>query len=104
MMMPVDYYNFLLSVFQACVMKSTVINTSKEMMCYSDYPIPSDFAIFMHNKSVDKYLNMYADNFGLRQYIQLNVEVRRPTDNLTTPTADPVVSVSVKHSGQSLLE
>ena len=37
---------------QACVMKSTVINTSKEMMSYSDFPIPADFANFMHNSQV----------------------------------------------------
>ena len=26
-----------------CVMKSTIVNTSKEMMCYSDFPIPDEF-------------------------------------------------------------
>lgn len=57
-------------------MKSTVINTSKEMMCYSDFPIPEEFAIFMHNRYVDKYFNMYAENFGLNKHINLNTEVR----------------------------
>lgn len=37
---------------QACVMKSTVINTSKEMMAYSDFPIPSEYPIYMHNTQV----------------------------------------------------
>ncbi|KAL4237753.1 Cyclopentanone 1 [Mactra antiquata] len=60
---------------QACVMKSTVINTSKEMMCYSDYPIPADYPIFMHNKYVDKYFHLYADEFGLKKYINMNTEV-----------------------------
>ena len=57
----------------ACVMKSTIINTSKEMMCYSDFPIPDEFPNFMHNKFVLRYLNMYADNFKLRKHIQLNI-------------------------------
>lgn len=61
---------------QACVMKSTVINTSKEMMCYSDFPIPEDFAIYMHNKYVEQYFHMYADHFGLKKFINLNTEVR----------------------------
>ncbi|WAR12662.1 FMO5-like protein [Mya arenaria] len=37
---------------QACVMKSTVANTSKEMMCYSDFPIPAEFAMYMRNTKV----------------------------------------------------
>jgi dimethylaniline monooxygenase (N-oxide forming) len=60
---------------QACVMKSTVINTSKEMMCYSDFPIPADFPIYMHHQQVDRYFHMYADKFGLRKYINFNTEV-----------------------------
>ncbi|XP_052811939.1 flavin-containing monooxygenase 5-like [Mya arenaria] len=60
---------------QACVMKSTVINTSKEMMCYSDFPIPAEYAFYMHNTKVDSYLNMYADKFNLKKYIQLNTDV-----------------------------
>lgn len=60
---------------QACVMKSTVINTSKEMMCYSDFPIPDHFAIYMHNTKVDEYFHMYADKFGLIKHINFLTEV-----------------------------
>ncbi|KAK3087078.1 hypothetical protein FSP39_001367 [Pinctada imbricata] len=60
---------------QACVMKSTVINTSKEMMCYSDFPIPKEYPIFMHNSYVLKYFNLYCNNFGLKKYIQFKTEV-----------------------------
>ena len=60
---------------QACVMKSTVINTSKEMMCYSDYPIPKEYPPYMHNRYVDKYFNMYADEFKLRERIRFKTEV-----------------------------
>ena len=37
---------------QGCVMKSTVINTSKEMMSFSDFPIPDRYPNFMHNSQV----------------------------------------------------
>ena len=60
---------------QSCVMKSTIINTSKEMMCYSDYPIPAEFPIFMHNTSVQKYFKLYSDRFNLKKYIQFETEV-----------------------------
>lgn len=60
---------------QACVMKSTVINTSKEMMCYSDFPIPREFPVFMHNKYVLRYFNLYAENFNLTQHINFQTEV-----------------------------
>ncbi|KAL3870667.1 hypothetical protein ACJMK2_038712 [Sinanodonta woodiana] len=70
-------WNFTESVRegQACVMKSTVINTSKEMMCYSDFPIPKEFPVFMHNTNVLKYFHMYADHFGLKKHVRFNTEV-----------------------------
>ena len=49
----------------ATVMKSTVVNTSKEMMAYSDYPPPAEYPNFMHNTLVNKYLHDYATHFGL---------------------------------------
>ncbi|GFN90215.1 dimethylaniline monooxygenase [n-oxide-forming] [Plakobranchus ocellatus] len=41
---------------QGCVMKSTVINVSKEMMSYSDFPAPENLPIFMHNSQVCRRL------------------------------------------------
>ncbi|XP_053398364.1 flavin-containing monooxygenase 5-like [Mercenaria mercenaria] len=60
---------------QACVMKSTVINTSKEMMCYSDFPIPGEYPMYMHNTCVDQYFHKYADKFDLKKYINFRTEV-----------------------------
>ena len=60
---------------QACVMKSTVINTSKEMMCYSDFPIPQNFPNFMHNTKVLEYFRLYASHFNLLKHILFNREV-----------------------------
>lgn len=60
---------------QACVMRSTVINTSKEMMCFSDYPIPKHYPNFMHNSHVWQYFKDYAKHFGLTDYVRYNTEV-----------------------------
>ncbi|XP_071499187.1 flavin-containing monooxygenase 5-like [Diadema antillarum] len=60
---------------QACVYDSTVINTSKEVMCYSDFPIPAEFPNFMHNRLVLKYYQLFTDHFKLRQYISFGTRV-----------------------------
>ena len=60
---------------QACVMKSTIINTNKEIMSYSDFPAPAEYPIYMHNTKVSQYLKMYASHFGVEKYIRFNHEV-----------------------------
>ena len=60
---------------QACVMKSTVINTSKEMMSYSDFPIPADYPNFMHNTKVVEYFTLYAHKFKLMDAIRFKTEI-----------------------------
>ncbi len=75
------------------VSKSTVINTSKEMMCYSDYPIPPEFPNFMHNTKCYQYFIMYAKHFGLENYIRFQ------TDVLSLKPAD-----DFKDSGRWVLE
>lgn len=52
-------------------MKSTVINTSKEMTAYSDFVPPAEFANFMHNRKMLRYFELYADHFHLHKYINL---------------------------------
>ncbi|CAB3402591.1 unnamed protein product [Caenorhabditis bovis] len=57
------------------VMKSTVINTSKEMTAYSDFPPEDDMANFMHNTEMCRYLKNYAKHHGLLEYIKFNHSV-----------------------------
>jgi dimethylaniline monooxygenase (N-oxide forming) len=57
-------------------MKSTVVNTSKEMMAFSDYPPAADLPNFMHHSLVFDYIRDYARHFQLDQHIQLNTEVK----------------------------
>ncbi|KAI6190474.1 hypothetical protein M3Y97_00122000 [Aphelenchoides bicaudatus] len=58
------------------VMKSTVVNTSKEMMAFSDFPPPEHYPNFMHHSLVLEYINDYARHFQLEKYIKLNTEVK----------------------------
>ena len=62
---------------QSSVMRSTIINTSKEMMSYSDFPIPKEYPNFMHNTKVLEYFRLYADHFELRKYIQFQATVSK---------------------------
>lgn len=63
------------------VYKSCVINTSKEMMAFSDFPPPRDFPTFLPHKFVLKYFRLYAENFGLLKYINFNTSVESVTKN-----------------------
>lgn len=58
---------------RASIYKSVIMNTSKEMMCFSDYPIPAHFPNFMHNSQVLEYFRMYAKEFDLLKYIRFKV-------------------------------
>uniref|UniRef100_A0A4X2JX45 Flavin-containing monooxygenase n=1 Tax=Vombatus ursinus TaxID=29139 RepID=A0A4X2JX45_VOMUR len=58
------------------IYRSLTINTSKEMMCYSDYPIPDDFPNYMHNSKVMEYFRMYAKHFNLLKYIRFKAKVQ----------------------------
>ncbi|CAI2351121.1 unnamed protein product [Caenorhabditis sp. 36 PRJEB53466] len=57
------------------VMKTTVINTSKEMTAYSDFPPEPTMANFMHNTEMHRYLESYANHFGLLKHVKFNHKV-----------------------------
>ncbi|KAI1723981.1 flavin-binding monooxygenase-like domain-containing protein [Ditylenchus destructor] len=63
------------------VMKTTVVNTSKEMMAYSDFPPPIEWPNFMHHSFVQEYLLMYAKRFDLLKHIRFNCEVKTAERN-----------------------
>lgn len=60
------------SIYNSCS-----INTSKEMTCYSDFPIPKDFPNFMAHKHFKTYLQLYADHFKVRNYIRFRHLIER---------------------------
>ncbi|NXS50509.1 FMO5 monooxygenase, partial [Balaeniceps rex] len=62
---------------RASIYRSVIINTSKEMMCFSDFPIPADFPNYMHNSKIMKYFRMYAQHFDLLRHIRFRTSVCR---------------------------
>ncbi|XP_023235954.1 dimethylaniline monooxygenase [N-oxide-forming] 5-like [Centruroides sculpturatus] len=59
----------------ASVARSTIINSSKEITAFSDFPPPKHFPNYMHNSMMIKYLELYAEKFELVQYIKFRHEV-----------------------------
>ncbi|XP_065698040.2 flavin-containing monooxygenase 5-like isoform X2 [Patagioenas fasciata] len=62
---------------RASIYRSVIINTSKEMMCFSDFPIPEDFPNYMHNSKIMEYFRMYAQHFHLLRHIRFRTSVCR---------------------------
>ncbi|XP_075895643.1 flavin-containing monooxygenase 5-like [Nelusetta ayraudi] len=60
---------------RASIYYSLIINSSKEMMCFSDFPVPAHFPNYMHNSLIMDYFRMYADNFQLTKHINFNTKV-----------------------------
>lgn len=61
---------------RASIYRSLTINISKEMMCYSDFPIPADYPNYMHHSKIFNYFRMYAEHFKLMQHIRFQTLVK----------------------------
>ncbi|XP_038047313.1 flavin-containing monooxygenase 5-like [Patiria miniata] len=59
------------------VYRSTTTNTSKESMSFSDFLFPDEWPNFLHNSYMKRYLDMYADKFGLKKHIHFSTRVTR---------------------------
>ncbi|RWS10785.1 dimethylaniline monooxygenase [N-oxide-forming] 5-like protein [Dinothrombium tinctorium] len=57
------------------VMKTTVMNTSKEMSAISDFPPDESLPIYLSHKNVVEYLEKYCENFDLKKHINFGKEV-----------------------------
>lgn len=64
---------------RASIYRSLVVNTSKEMMCFSDFPMPDHYPNYMHTSLLMQYLRLYAEHFDLLRYIQFQTTVTRIT-------------------------
>ncbi|XP_053462628.1 flavin-containing monooxygenase 2 [Nycticebus coucang] len=60
---------------RASIYQSVITNTSKEMSCFSDFPMPKDFPNFLHNSKLMEYFRIFAENFDLLKYIQFQTTV-----------------------------
>ncbi|XP_057583812.1 flavin-containing monooxygenase 2 isoform X2 [Hippopotamus amphibius kiboko] len=59
----------------ASIYQSVITNTSKEMSCFSDFPMPEDFPNFLHNSKVLEYFRIFAKKFDLLKHIQFQTTV-----------------------------
>ncbi|XP_016526255.1 dimethylaniline monooxygenase [N-oxide-forming] 5-like isoform X3 [Poecilia formosa] len=64
---------------RASIYRSLTINIWKEMMCYSDFPIPADYPNYMHHSKILKYFRMYAEHFKILQHIRFQTSVKKVT-------------------------
>ncbi|XP_008846746.1 dimethylaniline monooxygenase [N-oxide-forming] 2 [Nannospalax galili] len=60
---------------RASIYQSVITNTSKEMSCFSDFPMPEDFPNFLHNSKLLEYFRIFAKTFDLLKYIQFQTTV-----------------------------
>lgn len=74
-----DYHSFYLILQEnveegrASIYQSVITNTSKEMSCFSDFPMPEDFPNFLHHSKLLEYFRIFARKFDLLKYIQFQV-------------------------------
>ncbi|XP_051259256.1 flavin-containing monooxygenase 5-like [Dicentrarchus labrax] len=57
------------------IYQSVVINSSKEMMAFSDFPPPAELPNNMHHSEVLQYMRLYTQAFKLLQHIQFQTTV-----------------------------
>ena len=57
--------------------RSLHINTSRDTMAYSDFPLPSEWVPFPSHDLVLKYFESYVDHFGFRDTITFRTKVEQ---------------------------
>ena len=53
------------------------INTSKDKMAFSDYPMPSSYPDYPHHSQIVAYFESYVDHFGFRDKIRFKTTVEK---------------------------
>jgi len=71
--------------------ESLHINTSRDRMRYSDFPMPDDYPDFPHHSQILAYFEDYVDHFGFRHTIRFRTEVQR-----VAPVGDGTYHVTVR--------
>lgn len=83
---------------QCSIYRSLVVNTSKEMMCFSDFPMPADYPNFPHNSELLQYFRLYADNFDLLRYIRFQVNLHLLRFSVFSPIIQTKLLICVRMS------
>ncbi|HYV16873.1 MAG TPA: NAD(P)-binding domain-containing protein [Conexibacter sp.] len=71
--------------------RSLHINTSRERMAYTDFPMPKAFPDFPHHSHIAAYFDDYVEHFGFRDKIAFETNVRhaeRDADGVWTITLE----------------
>ena len=86
---------------QGCVSRSTVSNTSKHMMSFSDFPMSAESPTYPRHTDVYEYLKCYASHYRLEDHVHFNMEVLNieEADDFST-TGDWYVTVRDKLTSQ----
>lgn len=61
--------------------RSLHINTNRNVMAYSDYPMPTHYPMFPHHSHIIRYFEDYARHFEIADKITFNTEVRNVRPN-----------------------
>jgi len=67
------------------------INTSRDRMAYSDFPMRADYPDYPHHTQIAAYFDAYVDHFGFRDRILFDTRVQkvsRGADGVYTVTTD----------------
>jgi dimethylaniline monooxygenase (N-oxide forming) len=84
------------------------INTSRDRMEYSDFPMPKSYPDYPHHTQIAAYFDTYVDHFGFRDRIRFETKVeharrdddgtwRLELDDATTHTADALLVANGHH-------
>eukprot|EP01100_Stratorugosa_tubuloviscum_P007479 TRINITY_DN310_c0_g5_i1.p1 TRINITY_DN310_c0_g5~~TRINITY_DN310_c0_g5_i1.p1 ORF type:complete len:598 (-),score=219.49 TRINITY_DN310_c0_g5_i1:199-1956(-) len=57
------------------VYRSTFINTSRQLMSYSDFPMSNQLPTYPHHKQIIKYFYDYAKHFGVYEKIKFHTQI-----------------------------
>jgi cation diffusion facilitator CzcD-associated flavoprotein CzcO len=57
--------------------RSLHINTSRQKMQFSDFPMPADYPDYPHHSQIARYFDSYVDRFGIRDRITFRTAVDR---------------------------
>ena len=71
--------------------RSLHINTSRNRMEYTDFPMPTDYPDFPHHSQIAAYFDSYVDHFGFRDRIRFETGVEhvdRDDEGVFTLTTD----------------
>ena len=62
---------------QTTILQSTIANISKQRNSFTDFPFPDDVPDYPTADQIARYIDDYADRFGLREHCRLSTRVER---------------------------